>query len=153
MQNFYYGWAWRTCSGQVSLSLILVVSMKKIQTQEHSKWEGCVAQTIIEGEGVEGCQRWPLEPRVQPSFLKLIFLSSVCWVERGCAICWRGTSNECASSELKRSPPHLFLYLLYSLKTRWKQVGTLPVVSTRSLCGAWRMKHWGCHYFIYFLSW
>ena len=29
--------------------------------------------------------------------------------------------------ELESSPPHLFLYLFYSSKQKWRQEGTLPV--------------------------
>ena len=33
--------------------------------------------------------------------------------------------------ELDSSPPHLFLYLFYSSKQKWRQEGTLPVSNTR----------------------
>ena len=39
-------------------------------------------------------------------------------------------SSEFAPCAFERSPPHLFLYLFYSTKQRWKQVRTLPVVNT-----------------------
>jgi hypothetical protein len=40
-------------------------------------------------------------------------------------------SNRFAIGDLERSPPHLFLYLLYSKeKQEWKQEGTLPGLNT-----------------------
>ena len=40
-------------------------------------------------------------------------------------------SNRFVIGDLERSPPHLFLYMLYSKeKQEWKQEGTLPGLNT-----------------------
>ena len=48
-----------------------------------------------------------------------------------CTIFGGEISNRFAIGDLERSPPYLFLYLLYSKeKQEWKQEGTLPGLNT-----------------------
>ena len=59
----------------------------------------------------------PVLQRVGPSMLCIVFGGEI--------------SNRFAIGDLERSPPHLFLYLLYSKeKQEWKQEGTLPGLNT-----------------------
>ena len=59
----------------------------------------------------------PVLQRVGSSMLCTIFAGEI--------------SNRFAIGDLERSPPHLFLYLLYSKeKQEWKQEGTLSGLNT-----------------------
>ena len=76
--------------------------------------------------------------------------SSACWTVDVVQHVGREISNEFALGYFERSPPHLFVYLLYSKEKQWwKQTRTLPVLNTGESKLYW-IKKWGVLYFITF---
>ena len=61
--------------------------------------------------------------------------------------------NEFAFGDSERSPPHLFLYLPYSKEKKWKQQGTLPVLTPGSLnfIKSKNITIWSTNFLFYFI--